>query len=390
MLRRKNRLLTCVSVALAASILVTAQVAAAHTWTAPSTVWAHDPSQATAAFAGGLVTLDGSNVVSSYVRMAGGGSPDVFVRRSTDGGSTWELPTQISRTGTGSWRVSLAGLGMDVDAVITESGGATSEPGVEYTRSTDGGATFSDPVLVSGGGTAYTAHVARGPGGTVAIVWYSKMKARIFVRVSHDGGATFAQRVTLFQGSAHATGEQAVAIAGGGLYVASSSLKHGIKVRHSVDGVLWSAQVRLDGYDSSGIGDRLTLAADGDRAFVGYVRHNRRGLTPVFRRTEDAGSTWSARFKLGAPAGSVSAPIFTVGADFTRAAFSTSECAGTCGLTLFYRESADGIAWSGRELIAPAWSLAMGIGYTDQVVIGYSHYEGNQVGYDIEVRTGTD
>jgi hypothetical protein len=390
MVGNRKRLLAPVCAALAASILITSSVAAAHTWSDPTTLWAHDQTQSSAAFPGGLVSLDGTNVVSAYVRTTNGGSPEVFVRRSTDGGASWAAPAQISRPGTGSWRVSLAGGGMDVDAVITESGGATTEPGIQYTHSTDGGVTFSPPVLVSGGGIAYIAHVARGPNGTVAIVWYSKQKARIFVRVSHDGGATFARRVTLWQGSPYASGGQAIAVSAAGIYVASGSLKHGIEIRHSTDGVAWSDRVRLDGFDSSGTGDQLTLAADGAEAYVGYVRHNRHGLASSYRHTSDGGLTWSARAKLGAPTGSVSAPMFMVAAGLTRAAFSTSDCGSNCSLALFYRESADGVAWSPRELVAPAWSVPMGIGYSGQVVIAYSHYVGNQVGYDLEVRTGTN
>lgn len=389
---RKRRLLPLMAALIGISILLPGQAIAAGPWSAPSTLWAHDPTRESWAFPGGLVTLGGSTVVASYVRVIDGDSTEVFVRRSTDSGASWGSPVQVSRPGTGSGRVSIAGYGSDVDVVVTESGGATTEPGVQYSRSTDGGASFSDPVLLSGGGIAYTAHVARGPNGVVAVVWYSKMKSRIFVRVSHDGGATFAKRVALWQGPAHSTGEQAIAVAEGGIYVASTSLRHGLKLRHSLDGVHWSDQVRLDGYDASGTGDRVSLTAEGDQAYLGYVRHNRRGLIPSYRRTADGGLTWSPRTKLGAPAGNVSAPLISLEDGVARAAFGSSDCpGGPCNLALFYRQSSDGVTWTPRELVSPAWALPMGIGYTDHAVIGYSHYEtADQAGYDIEVRTATD
>jgi hypothetical protein len=389
---RKRGLLAVMAAAIAISILLPAQVLAAGPWSAPSTVWAHDDTRESWAFPGGLITLDGSTVVASYVRVIDGDSTEVFVRRSIDSGASWGSPLQVSRTGTGSGRVSMAGYGSNVDVVITESGGATTEPGVQYSRSTDGGSSFSNPVLLSGAGIAYMAHVARGPNGVVAVVWYSKMKSRIYVRVSHDGGVTFAKRVALWQGPAHSTGEQAIAVAEGGIYVASTSLRHGLKLRHSLDGMQWSDQVRLDGYDASGIGDRLSLTADGDEAFIGYVRHNRRGLIPSYRRTTDGALTWSPRSKLSGPVGNVSAPMFSLEDGVARAAFGSSDCpGGPCSLGLFYRQSSDGVAWTPRELVSPPWSLPMGIGYTDRAVIGYTHYESaSQAGYDIEVRTATD
>ena len=375
--------------AVALSTLMATQVMAATTWAEPTKIWAALPSGATHAFPGSTVTVGDSTIVASYVRVSSAGV-DVFIRRSTDNGANWSDPVAISRPDTSSWRTAMAAYGNSIDAVVLETGGTS--PGVRYSRSTDGGATFSASVKLTGTDQVYPAEVARGPDGLVAVVWYSMTKSKIFIRVSHDGGATFAPRKSLWKRGGY-SGNYAVAVGDGVIYVATGSTGKGIQLKHSTDGgALWSAPVILAGYGDAGVGPRVTLSAAGQQAFLGYLKLNSKGPQAVYRRTADGGVTWAPKASIAPQYGNAAAPSFSIQDGVVHAVFGRNYCGtGPCDLAVFHSQSSDGVSWTARELVSPpGFAYPMGIGYTDRVVVGFGHYVAATVGATLEVVTGTE
>ncbi len=142
--------------------------------------------------------------------------PDIFVAKSTDGGCSYPTAARIS----GAPSVS-----DDQDPAIA----ADSNPGspfrdnvyvawtrfttdsdkgsnqILFSRSTDGGATYSNPRPISFStpydvGRRDSAAVKVGPDGTVYIVWLDTVNKLVVYRlaISHDGGQTFqAQNITV-------------------------------------------------------------------------------------------------------------------------------------------------------------------------------------------------
>jgi hypothetical protein len=70
-----------------------------------------------------------------------------------------------------------------------------------FSRSTDGGKTFSPPIAVNsltGGPSAVIgADPFVGPDGEVYVPWHDVQNSRLMVASSFDGGATFGQPVTI-------------------------------------------------------------------------------------------------------------------------------------------------------------------------------------------------
>src|SRR5688500_17926332 len=158
------------------SLVMAAQVTAA-SWSPSSTL-----ASAAATFVDGIATLADGTAVVVYVGCHDAQiCYDVNVRRTTDGGQSWEPALTL---GDGSFFASIAGRGSRVDVAWSESGD------LMYARSTDSGASFgpSRRLATTGGATG----IGRGPGGVVAVAWTaSSTDGSIKARVSVDGGQSF-------------------------------------------------------------------------------------------------------------------------------------------------------------------------------------------------------
>jgi hypothetical protein len=156
------------------------------------------------------------NVYYSYIVVffSAGGSingTEMAVARSADGGRSW-TPTFFSLGGPGQFNdkpmiaVDTNPTSPNVNAVYvgwdtTVGGnGGPSSSGVQFSRSTDGGRTFSTPVVISDthGGQRFGigADPFVGPDGTVYVAWHDITNA-ILVRGSADGGSTFGRISTV-------------------------------------------------------------------------------------------------------------------------------------------------------------------------------------------------
>jgi hypothetical protein len=157
-----------------------------------------------------VADLDGNWYFNYIVVSPGFVHLDVLVSKSTDGGLTWATPAFLTNVGLNDkpW--------MAVDATPTSprEGSvyvAWDRPfiGVYFSRSTDGGATFSSPIRVDvldppndARGTSIYAMPAVAPNGDVYVVWedyngLSNVPSGIFLRRSTDGGSTWGPQVKI-------------------------------------------------------------------------------------------------------------------------------------------------------------------------------------------------
>jgi len=156
------------------------------------------------------------NVYYSYIVVffSAGGSingTEMAVARSADGGRSW-TPTFFSLGGPGQFNdkpmiavdtnpssPSANSIYVAWDTTVSGHGGPSSS-GVQFSRSTDGGVTFSAPVVISdtGGGQRFGigADPFVGPDGAVYVAWHDITNA-ILVRGSADGGTTFGPITTV-------------------------------------------------------------------------------------------------------------------------------------------------------------------------------------------------
>lgn len=179
-----------------------------------------------------ITNIENSSIAALQPKMVldAGGNIDVvwpawnnryhtFFSRSTDLGVAFSTPMDLTPTS----------LGVDDPKIAVDSGGniyivwLDFSPGYDavfFSRSTDGGTTFSSPVALStdpslgyGLGPDSTA-IAVGPGGNVSVVWedndsanryqnpYQSTQWDIYLANSDDGGATFQAPVNVSHASA--------------------------------------------------------------------------------------------------------------------------------------------------------------------------------------------
>jgi hypothetical protein len=141
---------------------------------------------------------------------------EIFFARSTDGGRTFSRPLNLSNTiaGAGKGRLTqrywhngsldlATGHDGTLHAAWTEFEGA-----LWFSRSTDGGSSFSEPLRVAGSGAipARGPSLAVGEDDVVHLAWTvgEDAAADIHVSSSNDGGRSFSEPRRVFESSGHA------------------------------------------------------------------------------------------------------------------------------------------------------------------------------------------
>jgi len=328
------------------------------------------------------------------------GAYGVNVRRSTDGGTTWTAPTQLSANGTQRTRPALAASGNRLDAVFTESndGGATSR--VIYRSSANGGGSWSPPLALSPAGTeAGSATVARSSS-QVVVAWTNAGTGKVGVRVSDDGGTTFGPRSDLATSANEPNtgmagdpteGWATVAISDGRINVAYHTSDTTLKLRRSGDGGdSWTTAVTL-ATDSVGLVPP-SIASGGVKLLIGYTVQTRSGFVyAAYRRSGDRGASWSTAIPFsGASTAATAAPVVTFRASRWRVAF--SRFVGEADTHIYYRQSLDGISWgtATKAVSGPRPSqFPVGVTHHDgKVIIVYNTSDGTGV-VDVRVRQGS-
>jgi len=170
------------------------------------------------------------------------GTSNIFLTRSTNGGVTFEPPVNVSNTLGDADSPQLAVSGSSVLVVWTNTTLGNSELLVR--RSTDGGATFEPPVNVSNNQiiNSYGFELAFS-GSTVLIAWEALIafpsNANIFVARSDDGGATFGLPVNVYASSGTSENPR-IAISGSTVLIAWEEWMAGVTtdiyVSRSTDG----------------------------------------------------------------------------------------------------------------------------------------------------------
>jgi len=262
----------------------------------------------------------------------------IFVRRSLDGGKTWE-PDAVTVIG----HESTPGIPFeDKPWVVADTAGphpgnlyigwtqfTLSASDLIFSRSTDGGKTWAKPIKLSSvsglprddNGALEGFHGVVGPDGTLYTIWDDR--DGIMMAVSHDGGVTFSKERRIINagpgyfgisGVSRSNGfpqigmdlrkdAQRGAKNGGNLYVSWSDYSNGdvdIFVASSADhGQTWSASVRVNNDPIHNGNDQFFqwMAVDPLSGAVNLVFYDRRGdnqkTSVTLARSTDGGKTFT-------------------------------------------------------------------------------------------------
>ena len=153
---------------------------------------------------------------------------DLRFARSTDGGRTFEPAIYVNDDATGVSSHTFHDLAVGDDGVVYASWidgrrGQEAGPDIRVARSTDGGRTFASSIVASGSCPCCRTNLAVGPDGAVYVAWRHVFEGSIrdiALARSTDGGATFEEPVRVhadnwvFDGCPHAGPAVAVAADG--------------------------------------------------------------------------------------------------------------------------------------------------------------------------------
>jgi BNR/Asp-box repeat protein len=262
----------------------------------------------------------------------------IFVRRSLDGGKTWEpdASTVIAHDSTPDIPFE------DKPWIVTDVSGkhagniyvgwtqfTLAASDLLFARSTDGGKTWSKPIKLNtvpglprdDNGALEGFHGVVGPDGTLYVIWDAR--DGIMMAVSHDGGMTFSKERRIIPagpgyfgitGVARSNGFPQIGLdprpnasrsgsAGGNLYVSWSDYSNGdvdIFVSSSADrGLTWSAPIRANTDPIHNGADQFFqwMSVDPQSGAVNLIFYDRRPdnqqATVTLARSTDGGRSFS-------------------------------------------------------------------------------------------------
>jgi hypothetical protein len=198
---------------------------------------------------------------------------EILFARSSDGGRTFGKPLNLSNTvaGAGKGRLTEAiwfngsldiarGPEGNLYAAWTEYEGA-----LRFSRSTDGGTSFSEPVLIAGGKGELPARgpsLAVDPNGSVHLVWTvgEVLDADIRYAVSIDQGRSFGAVRTLFESQGYSDAPKIAAGRDGTLHLAYGE---------SPEGPLQRYHVRYARAEGGSFGQAVEISMEHAKAFDG-------------------------------------------------------------------------------------------------------------------------
>jgi hypothetical protein len=216
----------------------------------------------------------------------------VFHSRSTDGGATFSSPVVLSDVGQSGYAPSVA---TGADGLVVAAWVAPGATGkwIAVTRSLDYGTTWDIPrVLSPGPARPDSLAVAIGRLNRVAVSWADEATHRVTLGVSQDGGATFGSRVTIGTSLTHT--RPSLGFAADSLVVAWQAPGGGIVTRRNPTGGrgTWAAPISLDAASSDSGASISTL---GSTVVVGFTTGAAAKWRATVRVSTDRGAHWSAR-----------------------------------------------------------------------------------------------
>lgn len=305
------------------------------------------------------IAVGGANVYVVWQDGSINSTGDILFRRSPDSGANWGAIQNFSIRPRDSFQPRLAANGNSVYVVWQEFTPDTGSYEVYLRRSTDGGSTFDPPVNLSAGvgslsNPAFGVPDIAVAGSNIYIVWAHQLGGlSVFFRRSTDAGLTWSD---IFQVTP-AFGDNLVprvVSSGDNVVVAwrrsPGSGPHDILVRQSADaGVDWSTAQNLS---SGGLGaGNHDLVAEGSNVFVFWEDGNR---SVLYRRSTDGGATFESALDLTGELTTDGLLIFPRAAIGDLKVYLTWNSGSSGNQQIFFRRSLNGgVSWDGIQSLSP-------------------------------------
>lgn len=186
-----------------------------------------------------------------------------------------------------------------------------------FSRSTDGGATFSTPINLSNASEySYNPRIAVGSAGDVNVVWEYETSDNTDIMFSHstDAGATFATPLNLSNDPADSENAQIAVDTAGNVFVVweNDSVNLGVLFSHSTDaGATFSTPTVLSTNTSGSYSPQIAIGPNGN---LGVVWEDDAQLTAdiSFSYSSNHGVSFSAPRSLSNHTGNSASPVIAI------------------------------------------------------------------------------
>ena len=232
------------------------------------------------------------------------GNAEIYYKRSTDGGISWEADTRLTNASDYSEYPSVSVSGSVVHVVWADNRDGNLE--IYYKHSTDGGSSWeTDTRLTSNSAVSKYSSVSVF-GSVVHVVWndYRDVNAEIYYKRSTDGGVSWGEDTRLTNAS-DVSANPSVAVSGSIVHVVWNDNRDGnseIYYKRSTDsGENWGADTRLTNNDN--MSRYSSISVSGSVVHVVWV-DNRDGNDEIYyKRSTDGGSNWGTDTQLTSNSG---------------------------------------------------------------------------------------
>jgi len=226
------------------------------------------------------------------------GNAEIYYKRSTDGGSSWQPTKRLTwNAGDSLWPSIATDPSGNIHIVWVDETPGNWE--IYYKRSTDGGSSWTTKRLTWNAGYSYEPAIATDPSGNIHIVWVDETpgNVEIYYKRSTDGGSSWTtKRLTWNSGD---SGLQAIATdPSGNIYVVWMDDTPGnreIYYKRSTDGgSSWQSTKRLTW--NAGFSQCPAIVTDSSGNIHVVWEDTTPGNAEIYyKRSTDGGSTWTTK-----------------------------------------------------------------------------------------------
>ena len=264
---------------------------------------------------GPAIAVSGNNIYVVWHDLTPGNF-DVFYKRSTNGGATFTEPIKNLSSNTGnSFNSAIAASGNNVHVVWQDDTNPSGIGDIFYRRSTDSGAIFPNIIKnLSSNFSVSEAPAIAALGNNVHVVWddFTPGNLDILYRRSLDGGNTFPNVIKNLSGNVGDSQRPSVAVSGSIVHIAWDDDTPGITdifYKRSTDGGATFVEPTKNLSSNAGDSARAIIALSGNNVYVVWDDFTSGNFDILYRTSSDNGSTFPSMLtNLSANAGSSFSP----------------------------------------------------------------------------------
>jgi hypothetical protein len=226
------------------------------------------------------------------------GNFEIYYKRSTDAGLSWEADTRLTNAIYDSWHPSVSVSGSDVHIAWQDRREVNDE--IYYIRSTDGGVSWGSDTRLTDNSAISAIPSVTVSGQNVHVVWddIRDGNAEIYYKRSTDGGVSWGSDIRLTNNSASST-NASVTVSGSIVHVTwqDRRFEWDIFYKRSTDGgVSWEADSRLTNNSADSWYPSVSVSG----SVVHIVWQDRRdGNDEIYyKRSTDDGVSWETDIRL--------------------------------------------------------------------------------------------